>query len=104
MPDRRPWGRSVGHPGEDAYDALVEPEITDLVSRPFEDLCCSAFRALYPEHTVTEAGRWWDGEHEIDVVELTTAETLIVGECKFQQSPLTDDAFSKRQRHADELY
>ncbi|WP_254864154.1 ATP-binding protein [Halovivax gelatinilyticus] len=89
--------------GDDAYEALVEPELADFVSQSFEELCRSALRTLYPEYTITDAGRWWYGEHEIDVVGLTTEETLLVGECKFQRSPLGYDAFSNLQRHADEL-
>jgi len=96
-------GEQYDQLGEDAYDALVEPELADFVSQSFEDLCCSALRALYPGHTITETGQWWYGEHEIDVVGLTTDETLIVGECKFRNSPLGYDALSKLQGHVDEL-
>jgi hypothetical protein len=96
-------GEQYDQLGEEAYDALVGPELADFVSRSFEDLCCSALRALYPAHTITETGQWWYGEHEIDVVGLTTDETLIAGECKFQQSPLGYDAFSKLQAHTEEL-
>jgi AAA+ ATPase superfamily predicted ATPase len=89
--------------GDNAYGVLVEPELADFVSRSFEELCCSALRALYSDYTVRETGQWWYGEHEIDVVGLTASNTLILGECKFQQSPLGYDAFSKLQSHADEL-
>ena len=89
--------------GTDAYDALIEPELADFVSHSFEDLCCSALRTLYPAHTIPNIGQWWYGEHEIDVVGLTTSETLIVGECKFQQSPLGYGALSNLHGHADEL-
>ncbi|WP_136601550.1 ATP-binding protein [Salinigranum halophilum] len=89
--------------GEDAYEALIEPELPDFVSRSFEDLCCSALRSLYPEHTITDTGQWWYGEHEVDVVGLTAGQTLIVGECKFQQSPLGYDALSRLEGHVDEL-
>ncbi|WP_135304750.1 ATP-binding protein [Haloarcula amylovorans] len=96
-------GEQYDQLGADAYDALVEPELADFVSRSFEDLCCSALRTLYPEHTITETGQWWYSDHEIDVVGLTTDETLIVGECKFQQSPLGYDAFSTLREHVAEL-
>ena len=89
--------------GAEAYDVLIEPELADFVSPSFEALCCSALRELYPASTITETGQWWYGEHEIDVVGLTVGETLIVGECKFQQSPLGYDAFSNLRDHADEL-
>jgi Archaea bacterial proteins of unknown function. len=51
----------------------------------------------------SHTGQWWYGEHEIDVVGLTAGETLITGECKFQQSPLGYDALSNLQDHTDEL-
>ncbi|WP_247729892.1 ATP-binding protein [Halovivax limisalsi] len=89
--------------GDDAYEALIEPELADFVSQSFEELSQSALRTLYPEYTITDTGRWWYDDHEIDVVGLTTEETLLVGECKFQRSPLGYDAFSKLQRHVEEL-
>ncbi len=73
------------------------------MSHSFEELCCSALRTLYPEYTITDTGQWWYGEHEVDVVGLTTGDTLLAGECKFQRSPLGYDAFSKLQNHVDEL-
>ncbi|WP_276253118.1 ATP-binding protein [Halomontanus rarus] len=96
-------GEQYDELGDDAYNVLVEPELADFVSRSFEELCCSALRTLYPEYTITETGQWWYGEHEIDVVGLTTEGTLVAGECKFQQSPLGYDAFSRLQGHVDEL-
>ena len=89
--------------GADAYNALIEPEIADFVSHSFEQLCCSALRSCYPEHTITNVGQWWYDEHEIDVVGLTADKTLVVGECKFQQLPLGYDALSRLQSHTDEL-
>lgn len=89
--------------GTDAYEILVEPELADFVSHSFEELCCSALRTFYPEYTITETGQWWYEDHEVDAVGLTQGETLIAGECKFQQSPLGYDAFSKLQTHVDEL-
>lgn len=87
----------------DLYDTLIKPELADFVSHSFEDLCNIALRAVYPEHTITDTGHWWYGDHEIDVVGLTASETLLVGECKFQQSPLGYDVLSSLERHADEL-
>ncbi|MDZ7730829.1 MAG: ATP-binding protein [Natrialbaceae archaeon] len=89
--------------GVDAYEALIEPELADFVSHSFETLCCSALRPLYHDHTIADTGQWWYDEHEIDVVGLTTGQTLIVGECKFQQSPLGYDALSTLESRVDEL-
>lgn len=73
------------------------------MSQSFADLCCRALRTHYPEQTITESGQWWYDDHEIDVVGITTGETLIVGVCKFTQAPLGYDAFSKLQDHVAEL-
>lgn len=89
--------------GDTAYADVVEPEISDFVSRSFEDLCQSALRGLYPDYTITDVGGWWYREHEIDVVGLTNEGTVIAGECKFQETPVGYDAFSKLQDHLDEL-
>lgn len=96
-------GEQYDQLGTNAYETLIEPEIADFVSDSFEELCCFALRTLYPDHTLTHTGQWWYGEHEIDVVGLTAGETLLVGECKFQQSPLGYDALSNLQDHVDEL-
>ncbi|QOS12696.1 DUF234 domain protein [Haloferax gibbonsii] len=89
--------------GEDAFETLIEPALPDFASSSFEALCCRALRELYSDQTITKTGQWWYGEHEIDVVGFATDGTLIVGECKFQQSPLGYDAFSSLQQHTAEL-
>jgi len=89
--------------GDEAYEVLVEPELADFVSRSFEDLCCRALRTLYPKYTITDTGQWWYDDHEVDVVGLTTGNTLVAGECKFQRSPLGYDAFATLQDHVGEL-
>jgi len=89
--------------GDDAYEVLVEPALADFVSHPFEELCCRALRALYPDETITDVGQWWYQNHELDVVGLTTGETLVTGECKFQRAPLGYDAFASLRDHTAEL-
>jgi hypothetical protein len=87
----------------DLYETLIEPELADFVSHSFEDLCNAALRTLFPEYTITDTGHWWYGDHEIDVVELTAGQTLLVDECKFQHPPLGYDTLPSLERHADEL-
>lgn len=73
------------------------------MSHPFEELCGSALRTLYPDYTITDTGQWWYREHELDVVGFTTGSTLITGECKFQRSPVGYDAFASLREHTSEL-
>ena len=89
--------------GSESFEQLIEPELADFVSPVFERLCQDALRELYPEQTITDVGQWWYQDHEVDVVGLTTSETLIVGECKFQQSPLGYNALASLQSHTEEL-
>jgi hypothetical protein len=69
--------------GEDAYDAVIEPELPDFVSEEFENLCQDALPSLYPKKTFLDIGRWWYKEHEVDVVGFTADGTMVVGKCKF---------------------
>ncbi|AEN05752.1 ATPase (aaa+ superfamily) [halophilic archaeon DL31] len=96
-------GEQYDEIGAEAYEALIKPELADFVSEAFESLCCSALRTFYPERTITETGQWWYNEHEVDVVGLTAGDTLITGECKFQQSPLGYDALARLEDHVSEL-
>jgi AAA+ ATPase superfamily predicted ATPase len=89
--------------GVESFSTLIEPEIPDFVSSEFERLCQRVLRSLYPEQTITDVGQWWYREHEIDVAGFTTEDTLIVGECKFQRSPMGYNALSKLEDHTKEL-
>ncbi|SFS10084.1 hypothetical protein SAMN05216559_3657 [Halomicrobium zhouii] len=89
--------------GEDAYEAVVEPELPDFVSQEFERLCQDALPDLYPEETFLDIGRWWYKEHEVDVVGFTTGNTMVVGECKFTSAPLDYSALTSLEDHASEI-
>ncbi|GAA0722347.1 AAA+ ATPase superfamily predicted ATPase [Halorubrum trapanicum] len=89
--------------GENAYDAVIEPELPDFVSREFERLCQDALPGLYPDETFLDLGRWWYKEHEVDVVGFTTDGTMVVGECKFTNAPLDYGALASLEDHAAEI-
>ena len=89
--------------GEDAYEAVIEPELPDFVSQEFEKLCQDALPTLFPEETFLDIGRWWYKEHEVDVVGFTTDGTMVVGECKFTNAPLDYSALASLEDHAAEI-
>jgi len=89
--------------GENAYEAVIEPELPDFVSSEFETLCQRTLPELYPEETFLDLGRWWYKEHEVDVVGFTTDGTMVVGECKFTNAPLDYSALSSLEDHAAEI-
>jgi len=96
-------GRRYDAIGPESFEAFIKPALADFVSPVFERLCQDALRELYPDQTITDVGQWWYQDHEVDVVGLTTEETLIVGECKFQQSPIGYNALASLQSHTEEL-
>lgn len=89
--------------GENAYEAVIKPELPDFVSPEFETLCQQMLPELYPEETFIDLGRWWYKEYEVDVVGFTTDGTMTVGECKFTNSPLDYSALSTLEDHAAEI-
>ena len=89
--------------GEDAYEAIIEPELPDFVSQEFEKLCQDALPDLFPEETFLDIGRWWYNEHEVDVVGFTTDGTMVAGECKFTTAPLDYSALASLEDHAGEI-
>jgi AAA+ ATPase superfamily predicted ATPase len=89
--------------GTNAYDRLVAPEMADFVAPTFEQLCCTALWTLYEEIPIINVGQWWYQDHEIDVVGLTDERTLVVGECKYQNSPTDYTALTSLETHAEEL-
>ncbi|MFQ3477009.1 ATP-binding protein [Halonotius sp. F2-221B] len=96
-------GRRYDAVGPESFEELIEPRLADFVSPVFERLCQTALRDLYPDETITDVGQWWYQDHEIDVVGFTAGKTLLVGECKFQASPLGYDALASLESHTEEL-
>ncbi|ELK52500.1 hypothetical protein D320_13746 [Haloferax sp. BAB-2207] len=89
--------------GDEAYKAVIEPELPDFVSSQFEVLCQDALTGLYPDKTFLDIGRWWYKEHEVDVVGFTTEGTMVVGECKFTNAPLDYSALESLEEHTEEI-
>jgi len=87
--------------GDDAYDDLVGPELADYVSPLFERLCQLALPRLV-DRRFHDVGQWWYGEHELDAVGLTE-DGLVVGECKFTSSPVSEGTLADLERTAENV-
>lgn len=96
-------GTRYGDIGPDSFTELIEPELANFVSPVFERLSQKALRSLYPRYTIVDVGQWWYREHEVDVVGLTAEDTLIAGECKFQNSAVGYEVLSRLESHVEEL-
>jgi AAA+ ATPase superfamily predicted ATPase len=87
--------------GDDAYDELVAPELTDYVSPLFERLCQQALPTLV-DRQFRAVGQWWFKQHELDVLGLTT-DGLVAGECKFTSQPVSEGVLADLERTATEV-
>lgn len=91
------YGRSGQYElyGDRAYEDFIEPELPDFVSETFETLCHAALPELYRTYTFTQLpSQWWYKGQEIDVVAPTNETTLLVGEAKFTNAPLSYDVLA----------
>lgn len=68
--------------GEEAYESLVEPELSTYLGPLFEIACQKALHELLP-YTYRGVGYWWYRHHELDVVGPTDEGVLVAGECKY---------------------
>lgn len=88
--------------GDEAYEKLVKPELTDYMAERFEAACHEALPGLVPR-TYLGTGYWWHGKNEIDVVGLGDDGTLVAGECKYTSRPMTQSDLESLERVADEV-
>jgi AAA+ ATPase superfamily predicted ATPase len=89
------WFRFV-HGRSGRYELYDETAYSD-----FEQLCQQAVPKLYPNLRFLERpGSWWHQEHEVDVVGLTSAGTLLAGEVKFTTQPIGYDVLSRLREEA----
>ena len=96
-------GEKYDRAGTDAYEELIEPHLADAVSPKFEELCRTAVYNLYDAYTFDRVDRWWYQEQEVDVVGLTTGETMVVGECKFTSQPMGYDVLNDLESDVEDI-
>ncbi len=88
--------------GSEAQARIVEPELPRHASEAFEELCHRALPHLVPA-PYTRVGRWWYGEHEVDVVGLTQGRDLVLGEARFRSEPVGRDLLGKLEGLVSEV-
>jgi AAA+ ATPase superfamily predicted ATPase len=76
------------------YDGTIAPDLPTHVATTFEDVCREA---VWEEirhgncEPYSEVGRWWYGEHEIDIVGLApNDDRILFAECKWTSEPVGD--------------
>ena len=85
---------------ENVYDTVIEPQLNEFVSFPFEDICIEWLRGQNKQRALpfvfTRAGRWWDKNVEVDIIASNEDRSKIISaECKFHNSPVNDSELEK---------
>lgn len=74
------------------FDGTIEPNLPDHVARTFEDVCREALWEAIRRGELapySEVGRWWYGEHEVDIVGLAPDDDrVLLAECKWTGEPV----------------
>jgi len=89
--------------GENAYDAVVEPELPDFVSQNSRTFARTLSRISTQRRRSSTSAAGGTKEHEVGVVGFTTDGTMVVGECKFTNAPLDYGALASLEDQAGEI-
>ena len=85
---------SIEQAPEMVLEGMIEPDLPDHVATTFEDIVQEAIWAAVRRGELdpyAELGRWWYGEHEIDLVGLAPDDDrILLAECKWTAEPVGD--------------
>ena len=89
------------------YRGTIAPDLPTHVATTFEDVCREALWAGIRRGDVdpySELGRWWYGEHEIDIVGLApNDDRLLLAECKWTSDPVGRSLVERLRTKADHV-
>ncbi|WP_456403292.1 DUF234 domain-containing protein [Hydrogenimonas sp.] len=102
-PFYRFWHTFVEPHGEEIEKGIFEPFFDDLsenfdryVSFTFEDLSNALIKQTFEtQDPIFEKGNYWDRHNEFDLMARTTANRIIVGECKWKGHKVCKSLVSK---------
>lgn len=79
--------------GSVIYETIILPQLSSFIAPIFEKICIEYLRSLNRSgalpFALTKIGRWWDAQHEIDILGFDAQSThYIVGECRYQTTAM----------------
>lgn len=98
------------------YETVIQPHLSSFIAPTFEKICIEYLRFLNRNgalpFTLAKIGRWWDAQHEIDILGFDAERThYIAGECKYQTTAMnthdmqhTVASFSPKNKEAQLHY
>ena len=87
------------------WEYVIKEKLDYFVSHVYEDICRQYLRKKNRKNELpfhfTQIGRWWNKTDEIDIVAMNASkERLLIGECKYKNSPFPAGELSKLQEKA----
>jgi AAA+ ATPase superfamily predicted ATPase len=82
----------------------ILPNLDNFIGQVFDKICVEILRYLVDEEKVKlsydRAGRWWNGNEEIDLVAVRGDEPVFAAECKWSKKPVGIDILKEVRRKA----
>jgi len=82
----------------------IFPHLDNFIGQVFDKICVEILRYLVEEKKIKlsydRAGRWWNGNEEIDLVAVGGHEPVFVAECKWSKKPVGIDILKELRRKA----
>ncbi len=92
---------------DEIWHAQIEPRFDEFVARTtWEEVCVQyLWRAMRAKRVpvLSEIGRWWDKDNEIDVVGLIDGKAKLIGECKWTNAAVDERVLSRLQQKSQAL-
>jgi len=82
----------------------ILPHLDNFIGQVFDKICVEILRYLVGEEKIKlsydRAGRWWNGNAEIDLVAVAGDEPVFAAECKWSKRPVGIDILKELRRKA----
>jgi AAA+ ATPase superfamily predicted ATPase len=82
----------------------IFPHLDNFIGQVFDKICVEILQHLVEEKRIKlsydRAGRWWNGNEEIDLVAVGGHEPVFVAECKWSKKPIGIDILKELRRKA----
>jgi AAA+ ATPase superfamily predicted ATPase len=82
----------------------ILPHLDNFIGQAFDKICVEILRNLADEKKIKlsygRAGRWWNGNEEIDLVAVAEDKPVFVAECKWSKRPVGIDILKELRRKA----
>jgi AAA+ ATPase superfamily predicted ATPase len=85
-------------------DQEILPHLDNFIGQVFDKICAEIFRYLVDDEKIKvsydRAGRWWDGNEEIDLIAVAGDRPVFAAECKWSKKPVGIDILKELRRKA----